>query len=73
MLRLSWMIRSTLTPAPSSISYRVTVGPRVKPDTRQSTPNSVNTCVSAAITSSLARVCSRCALPLANVSSDGSR
>ena len=36
---VSWVTRSTLTAGPSSISYRVTVGPRLNPVTRASTSN----------------------------------
>src|SRR5271156_6696109 len=39
MLRCSAVIFSTLTPGPSSTSYRVTVGPRVQPVTAASTLN----------------------------------
>ncbi len=54
MLRDSWVIRSTFTAGPSSISYRVTVGPRVKPVTAASTSNWSKTPVSEAMTVSLA-------------------
>ncbi len=46
--------RSTLTPGPSSSSYRVTEGPRLKPVTAASTWNCLSTSVIAATTSSLA-------------------
>src|ERR1700722_18861233 len=43
MLRCSAVIFSTLTPGPSSTSYRVTVGPRVQPVTAASTLNCCRT------------------------------
>jgi hypothetical protein len=52
----SAVTRSTLTAGPSSISYLVTVGPRLKSTTCASTWNCSNTSVSAAITTSLALV-----------------
>ena len=52
----SAVTRSTLTAGPSSISYRVTVGPRLKPATFASTLNCSNTSCSAATTMSLALV-----------------
>src|SRR5204862_4621119 len=52
----SAVTRSTLTAGPSSISYLVTVGPRVNPVTCASTWNCSSTSVSAATTMSLARV-----------------
>src|SRR5689334_18099222 len=52
----SAVTRSTLTAGPSSISYLVTVGPRVNPVTWASTWNCSSTSVSAATTMSLARV-----------------
>ena len=48
--------RSTLTDGPISISYRVTVGPRLNPDTSASTLNWVNTSWRAVTTMSLALV-----------------
>jgi hypothetical protein len=63
MLRVSAVIRSTFTPGPTSTSYRVTVGPRVNPVTSASTLNCSNTCCSALMTSSLARVRARGASP----------
>ena len=66
MLRPSWMIRSTFTPAPRVFSYRVTVGPRVKPVTAQSTPNSRNTCCRAEMTASLALVLAFAGVPAAS-------
>ena len=48
------VIRSTFTAGPSCTSYRVTVGPRVKPVTVASTLNSMKTLVSEATTASLA-------------------
>ena len=50
------MTASTLTAAPSSISYLVTVGPRLNPVTCASTWNCSSTSDSAATTMSLARV-----------------
>ncbi len=54
MFLVSAVIRSTFTAGPSSISYRVTVGPRVKPVTAASTLNSLKTVVSEVTTASLA-------------------
>src|SRR5487761_682525 len=48
--------RSTFTAWPSSISYLVTVGPRVNPVTTASTSNCSSTPVSASTTVSLALV-----------------
>jgi hypothetical protein len=56
MFLVSWVTRSTLTAGPSSISYRVTVGPRLKPVTWASTSNCSSTSVSALTTVSFARV-----------------
>ena len=50
----SALIASTFTPCPSSISYLVTVGPRINPVTCASTENCSKTCLSAARTTSLA-------------------
>jgi hypothetical protein len=50
----SAVTRSTLVPEPSSISYRVTVGPREKPVTTASTLNCSSTLVREATTASLA-------------------
>ena len=72
MLRDSWVIRSTLTAGPSSTSYRVTVGPRVKPVTAASTPNSRKTCCSAEITASLALVLAFGGVPPESRADDGS-
>ena len=52
----SAVTRSTLTAGPSSISYLVTVGPRLNPDTCASTLNCSSTSDSAATTMSLALV-----------------
>ena len=71
MFRVSWVIRSTLTPAPKVTSYRVTVGPRLNPVTAQSTPNSANTCWTAAMTSSFACVCCRWGWPVRSSLRDG--
>ncbi len=57
------MTRSTFTAGPSSISYRVTVGPRVNPVTWASTSNWSSTTVSASTIASLARVRAFGALP----------
>src|SRR6476661_5658990 len=54
MLRVSAVIFSTLTPGPSSTSYRVTVGPRVNPVTAASMLNCSRTPVIRLIMSSLA-------------------
>ena len=51
---VSWVIFSTLTAGPSSISYRVTVGPRVNPVTCASTENWSSTPVIDSIMASLA-------------------
>ncbi len=59
----SAVTRSTLTPGASSISYRVTVGPRLNPVTWASTWNCSSTSVRAATTMSLARVRALGALP----------
>src|SRR5690606_10681409 len=56
MFLVSAVTFSTLTAGPSSISYRVTVGPRVNPVTSASMLNCSMTPVSASTTSSLARV-----------------
>ena len=72
MLRESWVIRSTFTPCPSSTSYRVTVGPRVKPVTAASTSNWSNTPVSAAMTSSLALLRVFAAAPALSMLAGGS-
>ena len=63
MFLLSWVTRSTLTPGSSSISYRVTVGPRVKPATVASTLNCSNTSCRSATTLSLALVLALCGDP----------
>ena len=52
----SAVTRSTLTAGPSSISYLVTVGPRLNPVTCASTWNCSSTSDSAATTMSLALV-----------------
>jgi hypothetical protein len=52
----SAVIRSTLTAGPSSISYRVTLGPRENRVTWASTPNCSSTSDSATATTSSARV-----------------
>ena len=56
MFLLRAVTRSTLTAGPSSISYRVTVGPRVNPVTCASTLNCSSTSDSAATMVSLALV-----------------
>ena len=59
----SWVTRSTFTAGPSSISYLVTVGPRLNPATCASTLNCSNTSCRAAITMSLALVRALCGVP----------
>ncbi len=66
------VIRSTLTAAPRVTSYRVTVGPRVKPVTSASTLNSVNTLRSEATTASLAALRVLPGPPFSSRSSEGS-
>ncbi len=56
MFLVSAVMRSTFTAGPSSISYRVIVGPRVKPVTCASMPNWSSTSVRAFTTMSLALV-----------------
>ena len=56
MFFCSAVTRSTLTAGPSSISYLVTVGPRLNPVTWASTWNCSRTSDSASTTTSLARV-----------------
>ena len=56
MFFCSAVTRSTLTAGPSSISYLVTVGPRLNPVTCASTWNCSRTSDSASTTTSLARV-----------------
>src|ERR1700730_14864829 len=56
MFLLSAVTRSTLTAGPSSISYLVTVGPRLNPVTCASTWNCSSTSDSAATTMSFALV-----------------
>jgi hypothetical protein len=56
MFLLSAVTRSTLTAGPSSISYLVTVGPRLNPVTSASTWNCSSTSDSAATTMSFALV-----------------
>ena len=63
MFLVSAVTRSTFTAGPSSISYLVTVGPRLNPVTRASTSNCSSTSDSARTTTSLARVRSFGALP----------
>ncbi len=59
----SWVTRSTFTAGASSISYRVTVGPRVNPVTCASTSNWSSTADSASTTVSLALVRARGTVP----------
>ena len=66
------MTRSTFTLGPSSISYRVTVGPRMKPVICASMPNCSMTSVSAATTWSFALVAVLCAGPVLSTSRLGS-
>ena len=63
MFRDSRVTCSTLTALPSSISYRVTVGPRVNPVTCASTSNCTSTSDSASTIRSLARVRALGAVP----------
>ena len=70
---LSAVTRSTLTPVPSSISYRVTVGPRLKPVTAASTWNCFKTSVIERTTSSLAAERALAGVPAARVEAAGSR
>ena len=64
--------RSTLTAGPSSISYLVTVGPRLNPVTAASTWNCSSTSVSASTTMSLARVRALGAVPGRSSATGGS-
>ena len=73
MLLVSAVIRSTLTPGPTSISYCVTVGPRENPVTRASTWNCCSTLVIAATTASFAAERALCGVPAASALTDGSR
>ena len=68
----SAVTRSTLTPWPSSTSYRVTVGPRLKPVTWASMSNDSSTPVSASTTRSLAAERDLCGEPGASTSLGGS-
>lgn len=72
MFFASAVIRSTFTAGPSSTSYRVTVGPRVKPVTLASTLNSVNTPLSWATTSSFSALRALPGAPRSSRSSEGS-
>ncbi len=72
MFLASAVIRSTFTAGPSSTSYRVTVGPRVKPVTAASTLNSVKTLVSDATMASLAALRVLPGPPRSSRSSEGS-
>ena len=65
-------MRSTLTAFPSSTSYRVTVGPRIKPVTWASISNCKNTSVSAATTVSFALLFAFAAGPARKISGAGS-
>ena len=73
MLLVSAVMRSTLTPWPTSISYCVTVGPREKPVTRASTWNWSSTLVMARTVSSFACDRALCGVPAASAFTDGSR
>ena len=66
------MTRSTLTAGPSSISYLVTVGPRVNPVTWASTSNWSSTTVSASTIRSLALVRALGAVPGLSSAAGGS-
>ena len=68
----SAVIRSTLTAFPSSTSYRVTVGPRMKPVTWASISNCKKTSVRAATTISLALLLALAAGPVRSKSCEGS-
>ena len=73
MLLVSAVMRSTLTPGPSEISYWVTVGPREKPVTRASTPNCSKTPLMAATTRSFASDRAFGGSPCASAATDGRR
>ena len=62
---------STFTPGASSTSYLVTVGPREKPTTAASTPNSLNTLVIDATTWSFAADLALGGVPGAKIDSGG--
>lgn len=66
------VIRSTFTAGPSSTSYRVTVGPRVKPVTAASTLNSMKTFEREATTTSFAALRVLPGPPRSSRSSEGS-
>ncbi len=72
MFLLSAVTRSTFTPLPSSTSYRVTVGPRVKPVTWASISKFSRTPVSASTTRSFAAERTLCGAPFASAFSSGS-
>ena len=67
----SAVIRSTFTALPSSTSYLVTVGPRIKPVTVASISNCLNTSVREATTVSFALLLPFEAGPIFNKSCDG--
>ena len=68
----SAVTRSTFTAGASSISYRVTVGPRVYPVTSASTSNCRNTSCSASTIRSLARLFAFGAVPGRSSAAGGS-
>ena len=68
----SAVTRSTLTAGPSSISYLVTVGPRVNPVTSASTSNCSSTPCSASTIRSFARVRLFGAVPGRSIAAGGS-
>ena len=65
------VIRSTFTALPSSTSYRVTVGPRIKPVTSASMSNCLNTSVREATTLSLTLLFALAAGPARKISGGG--
>ena len=73
MLLVSAVMRSTLTPGPSSISYCVTVGPRENPVTRASMLNCSNTPMTARTTVSFASERALCGVPAESAATEGRR
>src|SRR5438445_776298 len=73
MFLVSWVTRSTLTAGPRVISYLVTVGPRVNPDTVASTSNCSSTSVRARTTVSLTPVLALGAVPGFSSAAGGGR
>ncbi len=72
MFFASAVTRSTFTPGSSSISYLVTVGPRVNAATVASTLNCSNTSCRSATTLSLAFVRALCGEPSRSIAGGGS-